>query len=316
MTELTDPGRAAIASAGRLEGPRRLDPDAVSVVIPVRDNQAGLDRLLASLRRVGPLEVIVVDDDSALPVQVAGRSPSSSVRVVRGSGLGPASARNAGARHARGEWLLFVDSDCTVSSDLLVQYERAMDGSLAYTGGVRSLASGCIGRFYDRHAVLAPAHDGRSAFYVVTANALVWRHAFEVVDGFDESFRLAAAEDVDLGIRMSALGRLGYVPEAYVDHDYGGVTAFARRFWRYGRGNVRLSRKHGGPSSRPPLVSPDRSTTGLALGSLRFVAFGLGLRFEKLIGSAPLRLRPRSSGGAARATGSSLERLGSDVTDP
>ena len=284
MTELTNSSRASNTRGRALEGPRRLDLGAVSVVIPVKNNQAGLDRLLASLSPLKLLEVIIVDNNSAAPIRLSEGSSETPMRVVLGSEPGPAAARNTGARHVAGEWLLFLDSDCTVSSDLLLRYAKAIDGSLAYTGGIRASDRGPVGRFYDRHSVLAPPRDDHGSIYVVTANALVWRPAFDAVDGFDESFQLAAAEDVDIGVRLGEIGRLGFVGDACVDHDYGGLVAFGRRFWRYGRGNIRLAAKYGGEWGRPASVWQERSITGLLLASVRLVAFSLGQQHEMVVG--------------------------------
>ena len=284
MTELTNSSRASNTRDRALHGPRRLEPDAVSVVIPVKDNQAGLDRLRDSLSPLKLLEVIVVDNNSSPPVRIPEGPSETPMRVVFGSTPGPAAARNTGARHAAGEWLLFLDSDCTVSSDLLLRYAQAIDGSLAYTGAIRASDRGPIGRFYDRHSVLEPPRDEHGSIYVVTANALVWRPAFDAVDGFDERFRLAAAEDVDLGVRLGGIGRLGFVADASVVHDYGGLAAFARRFWRYGRGNIRLAAKYGGEWGRPASVWRERSITALLLATVRLVAFSLGQQHEMRVG--------------------------------
>ena len=63
---------AGVANPRPMFGPHE---DQVTVVIPVRDNQAGIDRLLAALHDVA---VIVVDDGSQVPVEVP-RTSSSSV---------------------------------------------------------------------------------------------------------------------------------------------------------------------------------------------------------------------------------------------
>jgi dolichol-phosphate mannosyltransferase len=96
-------------------------PPRLSIVVPTRNEMHGIALLLA---RLGPAaapldaEVIVVDDiDDATPVVLADEAPLCPVPVrllhrsagCRKGGLG--SAVIAGARHARGDWVLVMDAD-------------------------------------------------------------------------------------------------------------------------------------------------------------------------------------------------------------
>ena len=81
-------------------------PGEVTVVVPVRDNAAGLSRLLAALDGGGVAEVVVVDDGSAEPVVAPGAT------VLRHEhSRGPAAARNTGNVAATTPWVAFLDSD-------------------------------------------------------------------------------------------------------------------------------------------------------------------------------------------------------------
>src|SRR4051794_5311204 len=93
----------------------------VSIVVPARNEERNLPRLLPSLlgQRYPRYEVIVVDDQSedATPgilTEWAGRDPK--LRVIRGGELpegwkGKPFAMHQGALAATGEWLLFTDAD-------------------------------------------------------------------------------------------------------------------------------------------------------------------------------------------------------------
>lgn len=93
------------------------DTPTVSVIIPAY-NAAGfihhaIESALAQTHR--PLEVIVVDDGSSDDTAaVAARYP---VQVIRQANGGPGSARNAGVRAARGEWIALLDHDDTWAPD-------------------------------------------------------------------------------------------------------------------------------------------------------------------------------------------------------
>lgn len=94
----------------------------LTVVVPVRDRAAQLDRCLRALT---PLQVIVVDDASEqhhLIAEVARRHGASLLVLI--TNLGPAGARNAGLRRVRTPLVAFVDSDVTVDAASLLDLAR------------------------------------------------------------------------------------------------------------------------------------------------------------------------------------------------
>src|ERR1700730_14925822 len=89
----------------------------VSVIIPARNEEACLGDCLQSLvSQAGvPFEIIVVDDHSTDRTREIAQS-FSGVRVIDAGPLpegwiGKNNAVTAGAREARGPWLLFTDAD-------------------------------------------------------------------------------------------------------------------------------------------------------------------------------------------------------------
>jgi alpha-1,6-rhamnosyltransferase len=91
-----------------------MDP-LVSVIIPVYNAEAFLARALASVfaQDYEAFEVIVVDDGSTDGSGAVARADPR-VRYLRQDNRGPSDARNAGARHAGGELLAYVDADDVV----------------------------------------------------------------------------------------------------------------------------------------------------------------------------------------------------------
>ncbi|MEZ5246160.1 MAG: glycosyltransferase family 2 protein [Acidimicrobiales bacterium] len=118
------PGRSPAGVPGNAWHLLALDDVAtspsVSVVVPAKDCQPTLDRLLASLSRtdapVGAsrpeLEIIVVDDASSPPLVVP--DGVTLVRLEPSPSFGAGRARNEGARRATGDILLFLDADMLV----------------------------------------------------------------------------------------------------------------------------------------------------------------------------------------------------------
>ena len=115
--------------------------DLVSVIVPAKDEEANVRTALETIlaQDYPDLEVIVVDDRSADRTAEIVREVAAAderVRLVRVERLpdgwfGKVHAMYAGAREARGEWLLFVDADCRQAPHSV----RAGVGFLIQQGG-------------------------------------------------------------------------------------------------------------------------------------------------------------------------------------
>lgn len=100
-----------------------------SIIIPVYNAEKTLRRCLDSLldQDVSQAEIILIDDgskDSSLKICQEYTNKYSSVFLFSQSNNGVSSARNNGLERANGEYVLFVDSDDSVSHDYLKEIER------------------------------------------------------------------------------------------------------------------------------------------------------------------------------------------------
>jgi mycofactocin system glycosyltransferase len=234
-------------------------PAEVTVVIPVRDRAAELDRCLTALGTGYP--VIVVDDGSQDPAATAGVCRRHGARLVRRPAPGgPGPARNDGLALVTTPLVAFLDSDCVAGPEwvcrLAAHFADPMVGAVAPR--VRPVTgNSAAGRYLAARAPLdlGPA-EARVApltrlSYVPTAALLVRADAVPA-DGFDPGLRYG--EDVDLIWRMIGVGwRVRYDPAAEVRHAEPGrwPAVLARRF-RYGNSAAPLARRH--PGLVPPLI--------------------------------------------------------------
>jgi GT2 family glycosyltransferase len=190
-----------------------LSPMPLSVVIPVHDDRAGLARCLAALQAsaMADVDFVVVDDASSDdPAAVATPMGARILRLA--DNVGPAAARNHGARHARGEILVFVDADVVVAPGALervVQVLRSRRDVAAVFGSYDAdpAADGIVSRYKNllHHFVHQEGNVEASTFWA--GCGAIRRAAFEAVGGFDEKrFRHPSIEDIDLGYRLRRAG--------------------------------------------------------------------------------------------------------------
>lgn len=287
QTQLEQPKESVSSWLSRIHPPSN---QIISVVVPVRDNQIGADNICRWWNNLTddarPLELTFVDDGSRVPVRASGRS----VHIIRVAHQGPAAARNVGWRVSKGEWIAFLDSDCIPDPGWPAAFALNWEHSIGIQGRVRASGSDLFSRFYEQRQILKPmlwSEDDRPG-YLITANTLVHRDALQKLHGFCERFPLAAGEDVDLGLRLAALGCLSWSAEACVAHDFEpSLRAFVKRFFRYGRGNRMLSRIHRQAMQDffLPRFAPSnsRSAPHNALATISFACLWLGWHFENFI---------------------------------
>jgi GT2 family glycosyltransferase len=310
------------AHRGNTVAPCELALSDLSIVIPVKNNQSGVDRLLEACLKIFtpnncPAEILLVDNVShpplELPLQVASFLP---VRMLICSQPGAAAARNFGAQQVSTGWVLFLDSDCIPTPGLIEGYRHALNGAIAYAGAVQAERNDPFSQYYDTQGILRPIsiqyQDMERPAYLITANALVWREALTQIGGFDERFPSAAGEDIDLGIRLWSVGPLSYAPIAHVLHTFEpNLCAFVRRFVRYGRGNRRLA-AHYQVDLAPSLFAPhDLSPTNWLLACMQFIALWWGYHTTAclVLINAPNYICP-----VGRSANSSPRRLGTAHT--
>lgn len=151
----------------------------LSIVLPARDEAAGLSKLLPILRERFPRsEIIVVDDGSSdQTIEICDTYGVSVVRHAKPRGNG--SAIKSGARVARGEWLMFLDADGQHNPEDIQRMLDARDSGDSMIVGARSFSSqagihrALANRFYNWLAswiVDQPVEDLTSGFRVVEAS--------------------------------------------------------------------------------------------------------------------------------------------------
>jgi len=228
------------------------DHQPISVVVPTRDRPEALRRCLDALSAqtvADRLDVVVVDDGSSAPEAIAelvGRYGFA--RLVHGRGGGPASARNEGARRARGAIICFTDDDCQPLPDWAERLAEAVAEGADIVAGASISGGGPLAdasEIVARAPAASPPAPGSDVSFSPSNNLACRRDVFAALP-FDESYPHAAGEDREWCARATGAGyALRAAPSARVVHRQElTLRRFIAQQVRYGEGAYRF-RRHG-----------------------------------------------------------------------
>jgi glycosyltransferase involved in cell wall biosynthesis len=134
---------------------------------------------------------------------------------------GPAEGRNRGVDHARGDVIVFIDSDLVVTPVFLLSHARALQRSWTQRGNRLCFTYGAVINTANFEDPSAERHKLRdlSWAYFATGNVAIDRAVLQQSGLFDTSFRLYGWEDLELGERLRQMGvELIKCPEAVGYH--------------------------------------------------------------------------------------------------
>ena len=229
----------------------------VSVVIPVRNEEASLAELIASLKTqtYQPAEIVIVDGGSTDgTVLLARRLAAGDDRfhVIEAGDATPGRGRNIGIAAARCEWIALTDAGNQLEPDWLERLTEVVqrDPEISFVYGnfepvVNSFFTRCASLAYVSPKQARPEGPIRAPFI---ASSLMRRDAWKQVGGFPD---LRAAEDL---IFMESIERhgfkIGWAPQAtswwrlqptlgrtykrFEVYSRCNVWAGRQRYWHYG----------------------------------------------------------------------------------
>ena len=201
-----------------------------SIIVPVYNRPDETEELLASLcEQARPdMQIIIVEDGSQIPCEdvvkrYAGRM---NVEYFNKENGGPAVARNFGAQHAKGEYLIILDSDVVVPQGYLaaIDEELAREACDAFGGPDRAHESftniqKAINYSMTSFFTTGGIRGGKKKmdkFYPRSFNMGVRQEVYQALGGFS---RMRFGEDIDFSIRIFKGGyTCRLFPGAWVYH--------------------------------------------------------------------------------------------------
>ena len=229
----------------------------ISVIIPTFNGAHKIGNLLNSLlnQSFDSFEVIVVIDgstDNTLKIISAFENKFDSFLMINQKNGGRSKSRNAGAKQAKGDILLFFDDDMRIEPNVLLLHKQHHQ---------LNINSVCIGTQLEDFNVLQndiqlyKAHCSRKWAkpleenngqissekpYLTAAHFSISKSLFFEVNGFDE--KLTDAEDFDLAVRLTLLGiKLYYNKNISGWHDdFITLKSYIKRVREYAKAHQKL----------------------------------------------------------------------------
>jgi glycosyltransferase involved in cell wall biosynthesis len=189
-------------------------PPAVSVVIPAYNEATYINRLLEALtKQVGvDFEVIVSDAQSKDGTKEVVESFKNklNIRFIEAPPKGPAFGRNHGAKHAIGDWLLFLDADVDIDDrgfikKLLEETKKQQWRTSTAKMTARGKAAKQYAKLYRYQKILSHTKRPVASGYCIFTDS----STFKLATGFNEKIHLG--EDYEYVSRTGKNRKFGFV---------------------------------------------------------------------------------------------------------
>ncbi len=263
--------------------------NTISIIIAIYNRKDELFELLNSLSRQTDkdFEIIVVDDGSHINLRPTTElfNESLDIQFFRKENSGPGLSRNYGARRAKNDWLVFVDSDVIVEADYIANIKKniseipcdafggadkahrgfnLMQKAISYamtsvftTGGIRG-SKKSVTKFQPR-----------------SFNMGVRKSAFQTVGGFSE---MRIGEDPDLSMTLWENGfQTVFFDNIGVYHkrrtDFG---KFSRQVYQFGCARPILNQRHP-KYVKLSFMFPSLFLIGFVIGFVEYLFLQKGL---------------------------------------
>ncbi len=220
---------------------------SASIVLASRNEGPMLSRTLHSIRGAFcemPYEIIVVDDgstDESIPIDLS--AFETPVRVIRTPRLGIAPARNAGARLATGDMLVFCDAHVEVPDRWLDALAQTLENEhcdavtpgigplepedftplymIAFSAPLHAVGCGRIFRSLIDNTWL-PRHSAPMDCPILSGGCFaIRRDAWRHVGGYEDAFRGYGYDEEEISLKLWLFGhRLMTAPDVVILHKF------------------------------------------------------------------------------------------------
>ncbi len=276
------------------------DLPLVSAIVAMRNEEAFIEKCLNSLAEqdypVELLEILVVDGrstDRSREIVSAMQENMPNLRLLDNEKRISPVAFNIGIREARGEVLTIISAHSYLASDYVsrcVEYLAKTDAdcvggpieTIGETDTARAIALAMSSPFGVGDALFR--YSGREQYVDTLAFGAYRRDVFQRVGLFDEE--LVGSEDDEFNYRLRSQGGKLFLTPAIRSFYYGrsSLRALCRQYFSYGRGKVRVMRRHPGQVRLRHFIPALFVLSLLVSGPLALISPWFALLFGAIVG--------------------------------
>lgn len=228
-----------------------------SFVIPTHNSEKTILRLLLSINQSSSkyyksIEAIIIDDDSKDKTVTIVKNIIKKLKFKTNiysykKHLGPAKARNTGAKYASGKYLVFLDGDVELKKNtlkniytlLLKEKVKAFTGIWDYHQKTKS--------FFPQFKAIRDwsywfvEREEYSHYYLFSTRiAGIEKKLFQKLNGFIEDYKEPTVEDIEFTYRIEKLAPIKFCSNIVVNHEFEEFLPIAIKYFKRSRDWIKL----------------------------------------------------------------------------
>lgn len=234
-----------------------MNKTVLSIVIPAHNSQNTIEPLLLSINNspsvdFKKLEVIVIDDksnDDTIKIieHIKGIFNFKLIILKLKTNLGPAKARNLGAKKAKGKYLLFLDGDVELKNRTLANVFKIIINNRvkAFTGiwDYRQKTTNFFPQFKairDWSYWFVEREEYSHYYLFSTRIAGIEKKLFQKLKGFIEDYKEPTVEDIEFTYRIEKLAPIKFCSNIVVNHEFEEFFTIAIKYFKRSRDWIKL----------------------------------------------------------------------------
>src|SRR3989344_3707155 len=233
-----------------------MNKTILSIIIPTYNSQNNIHNLLLSInnsdfKQFKNIEALIVDDKSLKKIKEM--QPVLKFKLILypfRKNFGPAKARNYGVKKARGNYILFLDSDVELAkSTLRYAFQLAKEKQArAFTGIWHYRQKN--NRFFPNFKAMRDwvywfiEREKYARYYLFSTRiAGIEKKLFLRIGGFGEKFPQPTVEDIELTYRIEKQAKIRFSPELMIYHEFEDFLPIAVKYFKRSRDWILLYQK-------------------------------------------------------------------------
>ncbi|MFA6081394.1 MAG: glycosyltransferase family 2 protein [Patescibacteria group bacterium] len=228
-----------------------------SFVIPTHNSEITIPRLLLSINRSSSkyyksIEVIIIDDNSKDKTITVVKNIIKKLKFKTNiysfkKHIGPARARNMGAKYASGKYLVFLDGDVELKKNTLKNiYSLLLKEKIKAFTGIWDYHQKTESFFPQFKAIRDWSYwfverEEYSHYYLFSTRiAGIEKKLFQKLRGFIEDYKEPTVEDIELTYRIEKLSSIKFCSNIVVNHEFEEFFPIAIKYFKRSRDWIKL----------------------------------------------------------------------------